>query len=196
MNDPKTPLRIWGEETAASILGAIWGVRITGLHLVPRAGPLIVACNHASMVDPPLLGSAIAPARGPRFLAKKELFRVPGLSWFMRGVGVIPLDRGNADHSAMRAALETLEAGGSVVIFPEGTRMRSGERRPPKLGVSFLAGRTRARVTPAHVVGTREFPRRFPLEVRFGTPLEPPRSDAREAAASFARSVMDAIYAL
>jgi 1-acyl-sn-glycerol-3-phosphate acyltransferase len=196
MSDQKGALRVWGEWTAASVLGAVWGVKITGLELVPREGPLIVACNHASLVDPPLLGGAIAPARGPRFLAKKELFRVPLLSWFMRGVGVIPLDRGSADHSAMRAALDTLEAGGSVAIFPEGTRMSPGERRSPKLGVSFLSGRTRARVTPARVIGTHDFPRAFPLEVRFGPALAPPSAEGREAASAFAKTVMEAIYSL
>jgi 1-acyl-sn-glycerol-3-phosphate acyltransferase len=196
MSESKAPLRVWGEWAAGSLLGAVWGVKITGLELVPRSGPLLVACNHTSLVDPPLLGAAVAPARTPRFLAKKELFRVPVLAWFMRGVGVIPLDRGTADHSAMRAALETLEAGGSVAIFPEGTRIKAGERRTPKLGVSFLAARTRAQVTPVRVLGTQDLRRSFPLEVRFGPPLAPPSGEGREGAAAYARSVMEAIYSL
>ncbi len=196
MSDRKEALRVFAETVTGAVLGAVWGVRVTGLERVPRAGALIVACNHVSLLDPPLLGAAIAAARRPRFLGKKELFAVPGLGWFLRSSGVIPLDRGTADHGAMRAALATLEAGGSLAIFPEGTRARAGRTPAPKSGVAFLAARTGAPVLPAKVVGTAEFPRRFPLEVRFGSPLPAPPAGGREAAAAFARAVMAAVYAL
>jgi 1-acyl-sn-glycerol-3-phosphate acyltransferase len=195
MSDFDAPLRRWSESFVMAVLGSVWGVKVTGLDLVPRAGPLIAAFNHSSLLDGPLLGAALAPARRPCFLGKKELFQYPFLGWFLRNAGSIPLDRGTADHAAMRAALEMLGKGGSIGLSPEGTRVKPGQVRAPKLGVSFLAAKTGARVLPVRLVGTAEFPRAFPLEVRFGRPLAAP-AEGREAASSFARSVMDAIYAL
>lgn len=195
MSDFDSPLRRWSESFVSSVLGAVWGIKVTGLDFIPRSGPLIAAFNHSSLLDGPLVGAAIAPARRPCFLGKKELFQYPVLGWFLKNAGSIPLDRGTGDHAAMRAALETLERGGSIGLSPEGTRVKPGQVRAPKLGVSFLAAKTGARVVPVHLVGTAEFPRRFPLEVRFGSPLAAP-AEGREAASSFARAVMDAIYAL
>jgi 1-acyl-sn-glycerol-3-phosphate acyltransferase len=89
-----------------------------------------------------------------------------------------------------------LEGGGTIALAPEGTRVKPGETRPPKPGVGFLAAKAGAWVQPARLVGAAEFPRKFPLEVRFGSPLPPPAGEGREAASSYARTVMDAIYAL
>lgn len=188
--------RLVSETFLSWTLGAVWGVRVTGLENVPRSGPLIVACNHASLVDPPLLASAIAPARRPRFLGKKELFELPLLGRFFRVLGAIPLDRGGADLGAMREALATLERGGALAIFPEGTRVRPGQSRPPKTGVSFLSVRARAPVLPVRVLGTSEFPWSRPLEIRFGSPLPAAGDEGREAASAYARAVMEAVNSL
>jgi 1-acyl-sn-glycerol-3-phosphate acyltransferase len=197
MSDFDSPVRRWAESCVNGGLGAIWGIKVTGLSLVPRTGPLIVAFNHSSLLDGPLVGTAISPARRPCFLGKKELFDHFPLSWFLPRAGAIPLDRGTADHAAMRAALELLERGGSIGLSPEGTRVKPGmPPRAPKPGVGFLAAKARAQVLPARLVGTAEFPRRFPLEVRFGSPLPPPVAEGREAASSYAKAVMDSIYAL
>ncbi|MFI5347743.1 MAG: lysophospholipid acyltransferase family protein [Elusimicrobiota bacterium] len=197
MNDFDSPVRRFAESCVNGGLGAIWGIKVTGLASVPRSGPLIVAFNHSSLLDGPLVGGAIAPARRPCFLGKKELFDNPVLGWFLPRAGAIPLDRGTADHAAMRAALELLARGGSIGLSPEGTRVKPGmPPRAPKAGVGFLAAKSGALVLPTRLVGTAEFPRRFPLEVRFGSPLPPPSAEGREAASSFARAVMDAIYAL
>jgi 1-acyl-sn-glycerol-3-phosphate acyltransferase len=196
MSDFDAPFRRLSESAVSAVLGSIWGVKVTGLDLVPRSGPLIVAFNHMSLVDGPLICVTIASSRRPCFLGKQELFRYPLLGWFLRNNGVIPLNRGAADHTAMHAALAILEAGGSIGLSPEGTRVKPGEKRAPKLGVSFLAAKTGAWVQPVRLVGTSDFPRAFPLEVRFGSPLPPPTGEGRETAALFARTVMDAIYAL
>jgi 1-acyl-sn-glycerol-3-phosphate acyltransferase len=196
MSDFDDPVRRWCERSVWAILGSLWGIKVTGLDLVPRSGPLIVAFNHVSLLDGPLVGAAIAPARRPCFLGKKELYENPLLGNFLKRAGSIPLDRGTADVTAMRSALERLEQGGCIGLSPEGTRVKPGQVRAPKLGVSFLAAKSGARVQPARLVGTSEFPRVALLEVRFGSPLPPPAGEGREAASSFARSVMDAIYAL
>lgn len=196
MNDADGRWRLWGESFAAALAGAIWGLRVTGLERVPRSGPLLVACNHVSLADPPLLAAAIAPARRPRFLGKKELFSYPLVGGFFRAAGCIPLDRSGADLRAMREALAVLDGGGSLAIFPEGTRVPPGQSRPPKLGVSFLSAKTGAPVMPARVVGTAGFHWTRPFEVRFGSPLPAAKDEGRRAAREYARVVMDAIESL
>jgi 1-acyl-sn-glycerol-3-phosphate acyltransferase len=197
MSDSVGTFRLWTEVVTRSAFRAVWGVKTSGMDGIPRSGPLIVASNHFSVIDPPLLASVLAPARKVRFMGKKELFerRNQPLGWFLMQMGSIPLDRSGADMGAMREALEVLGKDGCLGIFPEGTRVKPGEKRAPKLGVSFLAAKTGARVLPVRVQGTAEFPRAFPLEVRCGSPLPPP-AEGREAASSFARAVMEAIYAL
>jgi 1-acyl-sn-glycerol-3-phosphate acyltransferase len=195
MSDFESRVRVWSERFVNASLGSFWTVQTTGLDRVPRAGPLILACNHASLLDGPLLGGAIATARRPMYLGKKELFDNRLLGGFLRMAGVIPLDRGTGGPTAMREALQILERGGSICVFPEGTRVKAGETRPPKLGVSFLAAKSGAPVLPTRLVGTREFPLVAGVEVRFGLPLPAP-PEGREAAAAFARDVMSAIYGL
>jgi 1-acyl-sn-glycerol-3-phosphate acyltransferase len=194
--DAQTLTRRWGEAVVRGLLESVWGLRVTGLERVPRDGPLLVACNHVSLADGPVLCSALGLARRPRFLGKRELFDIPLLGSFLLAGGAIPLDRSGSDPSALRAALEILEKGGSVGLFPEGTRVKPGQTRKPKAGVAFLAARSGAPVLPVRLFGTAEFPRVFPLEVRFGAPLTAPRDEGREAAEEFARAVMDAVYAL
>ena len=194
--DAHLPVRLWSEAFMGGLLSAVWGVKATGLDLVPRSGALIVACNHVSLIDPLLLYASIAPARRPFSLAKKELFESPVGNWFFRGVGTIPLDRAGDATTPMRAALDVLEKGGCLAIYPEGTRVAPGENRRPKPGVSFLAARSRAPVLPVRLVGTDKFPRVFPLEARFGSPMPPLESEGREAELAYARTVMDAVYSL
>ncbi|UPT72960.1 MAG: 1-acyl-sn-glycerol-3-phosphate acyltransferase [Elusimicrobiota bacterium] len=89
-----------------------------------------------------------------------------------------------------------LEKGGCLYLAPEGTRVKPGETRAPKPGVAFLSFRAKAPVVPLRLVGTAEFPARFPLETRIGTPIAPPESEDRAAGLAYAKTVMERIYAL
>jgi len=194
--DANFPVRIWSEAVVRGLFTAIWGMKVTGLEHVPLTGPVIIACNHVSNMDPPLMAVAVAPRRRPFGVGKKELFEKPFLGWWLRKTGNFPLDRQGDATSAMRAALDVLEKGGCLVIFPEGTRVRPGEKRTPKAGISFLAFRSGAAVVPLRVLGTAEFPNRFPLEARIGEPISPPLSEDRETGLAYAKTVMERIYAL
>lgn len=175
------------------------GVRCEGLENLPPSGAVIVAVNHVSMIDPPLVGSLIGRVRLPSFVAKEELFRVPGLAWCLRGLNCIPLDRGRGDVRALRSALAVLESGGCMVVFPEGTRSRDGRPGKPKAGVSLLARQSGAPVVPVRVRNTESaLSGERPYRVTFGPPLRPPPEPdaAREADRAFAEAVMAAIFAL
>ena len=194
--DANFPLRLLSEDLVGGLFSAVWGVKVSGREHIPEHGPLIVACNHVSLLDPLLMSVAIAPTRRPFGLGKKELFEKPVLGWYLRKTGSFPLDRAGDATSAMRSALEVLEKGGCVVIYPEGTRVKPGQTRAPKPGVAFLSARSKAPVLPIRVLGTAEFPRAFPLEARFGALIEPPKDEERETGLAYAKTVMERIYSL
>ena len=171
------------------------GFSVTGQEHVPRRGPFILATNHVSFLDPPVVGTACP--RRVYFMARADLFRQPLLGLFLRSVGVIPLRRGEADVAAMREALAHLRAGKPVAIFPEGTRQLSGRLGAAKRGVGVLADLARVPVVPAYVSGTYEAlppqaTRLRPAKIRvaFGRPISytatsvpPDRGQRRQALA-------------
>lgn len=179
------------------LMKTFWRLRVRGLERIPASGAVIVASNHVSNIDPPLVGWAALPVRSLRYLGKRELFQIPGLAWFMRNVGVIPLDRGRADVGAVRTALDVLGRGRCLLVFPEGTRSRDGRPGRPRGGVGFLAGKSGAPVVPARVVNTGRFLAFAPLEVRFGEPLRFTGDPAdRAQCQAFADLVMERVFSL
>ncbi len=153
-----------------------FGLEVRGQECVPTRGPFIVASNHISFLDPPLLG--VACPRRLRFLARADLFRKPLLGLFLRSVGVMPLKRDEADMASMRAALVRLERGEGVAIFPEGTRQLTGRLGIAKRGVGLLAVAARVPIVPVLVRGTFEaLPpgytrlQKAKIRVAFGPPI-------------------------
>ena len=134
---------------------AIARVKVTGLDDLPQEGPLIIAANHASNVDPPMLGGWLGPALGrrPTFLAKESLFGGP-LGLLIRSLGAEPVKAGGNDIGAYRTAKGILDQGGVVAILPEGTRSFDGVLADPKPVVSMLATRTGTPVLPVGLSGT------------------------------------------
>src|SRR3954454_11506278 len=108
-----------------------------GREHIPAEGPVILAANHRSFLDPFIIGMMVR--RPCYFVAKKELFSNRFVAWFLNSLGAFPIDRGNADKDAMSTAREILDRGDVVVIFPEGTRIRPGSLGRPKRGVGRLA---------------------------------------------------------
>lgn len=140
-----------------------------GLENLPRDKGFIVACNHASHLDPPLVGCHIP--RQMCFFARKTLWK-PGLaSWWLDTVGTIPVDRdGGSDIQAMKRVLRAIAGGKVLILFPEGTRTSDGAFQKPKPGVGFMACRTGVTVVPARVFGSfKAFGKGGPL--RLGSPV-------------------------
>ena len=199
--------RDWEPETTAfrkrtqailwPLFRILWGLRVYGLEHIPEDGPLIVAGNHNANVDGPLLGVATGLAR--RFclpLTKIEIFRVPVAGWFLTKVGTIPLDR-RGDVQALRQAIEWVEGGHGLIIFPEGTRSRTGVPGKAKAGAGFLASRTGAPVVPVRIEGTRAWPFTRGLRITFGPPLRFEEKDAdREACLRFSQTALDRVLSL
>jgi 1-acyl-sn-glycerol-3-phosphate acyltransferase len=145
-----------------------WEVR--GRENIPRTGGLIVASNHISFFDPPLIG--IATVRELHYLAKEELFRRPVLGPLIRTFNSIPIRRGVADMSGLSKAMEVLRGGKALIMFPEGSRMRDGQLHPARPGVGMLAVGTDALIVPCYISGSdrpgRWITRRSKLRVWFG----------------------------
>ena len=152
------------------LVGVASGWQVRGREHVPRTGGLIVASNHISFLDPPLIGTAAV--RELHYLAKEELFKPPVFGWLIRTFNAIPIRRGMADLSGMTRAIEVLKSGDALVMFPEGSRMRDGELHPARPGVGMLAVGGNAKIVPCFISGSDRpnqwFLRRTKLRVRFG----------------------------
>jgi 1-acyl-sn-glycerol-3-phosphate acyltransferase len=150
--------------------------RIGREHL-PRSGPLLLAANHRSFLDPFVIGTLLG--RPVYYMAKRELFQHPLQAWALNALGAFPVDRGAGDREAMTTAREILLRGGCVVIFPEGTRTRRGPLGAPRRGVGRLALETGAPVAPISVIGTEHVRRGWRIcprkvRLRVGRPLRFP----------------------
>lgn len=182
-------------------LRAVTGWRVWGREQIPRSGGLIVASNHISFWDPPLIG-AILP-REVHYLAKEELFSNPVFGAVIRSYNAIPIRRGMVDLSGMARAVETLRRGGALMLFPEGTRMRDGRLHPARPGVGMMAVNAGVPVVPCYISGSdrpgRWLLRRERVRVTFGVPwtwqeLAGPEGDLTPGRALYQR-VSDAVMA-
>ncbi len=159
-------------------------VEIVGKEHVPRRGPLIVASNHLNNADPPIIAAAL-PRRAV-FMAKKEMFDWPILSWLFRAFGAFPVRRGEVDLAAMRRAAQELRKGMALMMFPEGTRSRDGKLHRGRPGTAILAMKTGAPILPVAIYGTEhiQWPWLFfkPLAIKYvrvtiGEPFFLPKVD-------------------
>lgn len=127
-------------------------LKAKGSSNIPNKGGFILACNHASYLDPVLFGSACS--RPLNYLARNTLFRNRIFRWWLHNVHVIPLKRDSTDLGAMKEAIDRLKDGQGLILFPEGTRSITGELGRGRHGVGFLARKSRVPVIPAYVKGS------------------------------------------
>jgi 1-acyl-sn-glycerol-3-phosphate acyltransferase len=197
--------------------GRIFGRAMTRVEIegavdeLPRQGPLIIASNHASNLDVPVIGAWLIPLleRRIHWLGKKELFDWPIIGWVAAHGGVHPVERGVADVEAFRLAQRILDDGHVLFVFPEGTRSPDGALQEARDGLALLALRTGARIVPVGISGSnRVWPKgqRLPhpggrVTVRIGRPFRPadelpPGTDRASGKRLTTRLIMDRIAAL
>ena len=175
-------------------------IEVTGLERIPPSGPLIIACNHLSVADPPALVSSIALVRLPNVIAKKELFSIWPIGRILLSWGAIPVDRARegGDLGALRGSLGALKKGGCLTIFPEGTRAR-GRKLPAKAGVAFLAHKSGAPVLTARIFNSDNFSKLGKITIKYGTVrrFEPAAGeDLKTAYAQFSESLLSDIFSI
>ncbi len=158
-----------------TIAAVVFRMKVVNRKNFPK-GNLILAGNHISNWDPPFIAAAVP--RAVYFMAKSSLFKTRFLSWFMLNLGAFPIYRRSAVNSgALNKAIELVNHGKAVIIFPEGTRSKDGNMLPAKAGVGYIAHATKAPVLPFFLEGmddpksTLLFKSRF--RVTFGTLISP-----------------------
>lgn len=167
-----TPAWLWHglRGFARCVFFLILNVKLVGHQNVPKKGPFIIAANHLSWTDVPLvpayLGAQVI------YLAKEELF-LGKLGWLVRFMGAIPVKRGEADRQLLRASDDLLKRGKILVIFPEGTRSKTRAMAPAHAGMGMIALRAGVPVVPVAVCGSENSFKRFRprVTITYGEPL-------------------------
>lgn len=148
---------------------------VYGRENIPEKGGVIVASNHISYLDPPLVGSVLP--RIATFMARKGLFEVPILKWMINRAA-FPVDRENPKPSSIKDAVRRLKKGEVLVLFPEGKRSETGELQEAKRGVDVIAKMSKAAIVPTLLVGSdkalpsgAKWLKRADISVVFGKPI-------------------------
>jgi len=165
-----------GYSLSKALAKTFFNYRVVGAENMIEEGPCIIAANHCSFFDPPLVG--VACRRAIHYLARKSLLEWPILGPIFPELNVIPVDRKNADRSALMGAIRVVKNGGAVLIFPEGTRSPDGNLQSAQPGIGMIAAKTGAPVVPVRLFGSfdafprdKRLPRRVPITVVIGRPL-------------------------
>ena len=160
--------------------------RVRGADHVPLRGPVLLVANHASHLDPPLIGCA--SPRWTAYLARSTLFAPRGFGALIRILGAVPIERDSTGLGGIRTTLAVLDADGTIVVFPEGTRTTDGRAGELRGGFVTIARRSAAPIVPVWVEGSfaafprgARFPRPRPISVSFGHAFRVP-DDADERA--------------
>ena len=129
----------------------VFRIRIYGQEHIPKEGGFILAPNHISYVDPPVVGSWIP--RIVYFMGKKELFDNKLLGWYLHQVNTLPVKRGVMDMNAIKLCLKKIKDGYGLIIFPEGTRSKTDKFLEPKAGIGMIAYRSNCPIVPVYIQG-------------------------------------------
>lgn len=150
--------------------------RVYGAENVPVNGGVILASNHSSFLDPPLVGSGLK--RDINYLARESLFRFPGIGTLLRSWNAVPVDRDGGGAKGLKTILDRLLQGNGIILFPEGTRSKDGNLQPARSGIGLTVIKSNAPVVPVRVFGTYEaygrhikIPRPKRVIVKYGQPM-------------------------
>ncbi len=151
----------------------IMGAQVEGQRHLPKEGAFILAPNHLSYFDPPLVGSFVP--RRVHFFAKQELFKVPILGAIVKRINVHPVKRGVFDRNAITTAVKVLQSGSPLTVFPEGTRGSRDSFLPPKPGIGMIARKAEVPIIPCFIEGTETawqcILRKRRVQICYGPPI-------------------------
>jgi 1-acyl-sn-glycerol-3-phosphate acyltransferase len=176
------------------LFSVVWRRTVTGQEHIPGQGGVIIAPNHASVADPPLVGSSMR--RPLHFMAKEELFNMPVLGFLIRRTNAFPVRRGQQDIGALRSAERLLKDGEALLVFPEGTRSKDGNFGRARAGIGMIATHAQVPVVPVRILHSGQLVRFKRLHVIFGKPLMPPSDSTRESYQRFSEQVLEEIKKL
>ncbi len=185
--------------------------RVIDAKNVPLTGGVILAANHESYLDPPLVGAGLK--RDINYLARESLFRFPVVGTILHSWNSVPVDRDGGGAKGLKIILGRLLGGAGIILFPEGTRSYDGKLQPARSGIGLVVAKSQAPVVPVRVFGTYEawgrnqkFPHPKKVTVRYGVPMmfEKLRAEAKECSKDrlkeiyqeIANEIMAAIAAL
>jgi 1-acyl-sn-glycerol-3-phosphate acyltransferase len=192
-----------GYSLSKAIAKTFFSYRVIGAENMIEEGPCIIAANHCSFFDPPLVG--VACKRAIHYLARKSLLDWPVVGPVFPDLNVIPVDQKNADRSALMAAIRVVRTGGAILVFPEGTRSADGRLQAAQPGVGMIVAKTGAPVAPMRIFGSfeafprnRKFPRRATISVVVGKPLQfpPEEISKRDIYQKTSDRILDAVAEL
>jgi 1-acyl-sn-glycerol-3-phosphate acyltransferase len=165
----------FGKLLILSTFKLFFRLKVFGRENFPRGGAL-VACNHASYLDPPIVG-CVAP-QDLYYLARESLFRKRFTNWLLRKVNGVPIKNSEADIASIKTVLGLLKAGKKIVLFPEGTRTLDGQFQKARRGIGYLVCKAKTPVIPTYIHGTfkvlprnRKIPHFSKVIVEYGKPL-------------------------
>jgi 1-acyl-sn-glycerol-3-phosphate acyltransferase len=167
------------------VASVFFDLKAYGLENVPQTGGALMVANHASYLDPALVGVRIY--RPLSFMAKSELFDIPVFGWIIRHCNAFPVQQGKGDRAAIEQTIQTLKSGHILNLFPEGSRTADGQLQKIQKGVALIAKRAGVPIVPAVLIGSFEaWPKgrvifqSHPVRVLYGPPIDVSRMKAEE----------------
>lgn len=196
------PTRTWRflQAICRIVTSLAFDLKVYGVHRLPRDGGVLVVSNHQSYLDPVLL--AVRTRRPLSYMAKSELFQNKAFTWLIRSLGAFPVRQGAGDVRAMKQAIERVQEGHALAIFPEGSRTEDGRLLPVEPGVALVIRKAKVPVVPCVIDGAYRawkkdtpFPRPAPIRILYGRPMDLSGLDreqvVRKLEATFAQMLQD-----
>ena len=182
MSENKNAFYSWIHRWIGPIFQFFFPIKVEGLEHV--SGESVILCpNHSSALDPIMMVCALPWNYSLRMMAKKQLMDTPRVGGVLRGLGAFGVDRGNSDIQSLKTAIRSLREGSSLLIFPEGTRVKEGESVRAKAGVSVIAIRSDVKLQPVYIDRNKKLFRKTRIVI--GAPYAPVYSGKRGTAEEY-----------
>lgn len=173
----------------------VFGLKVYNRDKIPEDA-CVICPRHSSNIDPPMVAFAMTKKIYPRIMAKQELMEIPFVGWILYKIGVFGVDRGSNDMASIKSGLKALKEGSKLVIFPEGTRVKEGEKAQAQTGAIMFALKAGVPLVPVYLTRARRFQT---VKVVFGDPYYPQIAGKRatpEEYRQLADELLEKIYAL